>query len=114
MDNCIFCKIVRGEIPSVIEFENDSILVFHDLNAQAPMHLLIIPKIHISTINDLQDIHKNILGEMIFIAKEIAKDKKIADSGYRLVFNCNDAGGQTVYHIHLHLLGGRMFKWPPG
>tara|TARA_Y100000739_G_C20500687_1_gene414765 strand:- start:57 stop:401 length:345 start_codon:yes stop_codon:yes gene_type:complete len=114
MDNCIFCKIVRGEIHSVIEFENDNILAFHDLNAQAPMHLLIIPKIHISTINDLQDIHKNILGEMIFAAKEIAKDKKIADSGYRLVFNCNDAGGQTVYHIHLHLLGGRMFKWPPG
>ncbi len=112
--NCIFCDIINRKIPSKIEYENNNVLVFQDINAQAPIHLLIIPKIHISTINDLQDEHYNIIGEMIFVAKQIAEKKKINDHGYRLIFNCNEAGGQTVFHIHLHLLGGRKFIWPPG
>ena len=114
IDNCIFCGIINGKIPAKIEYENKNIIVFQDIRSQAPIHLLIIPKTHISTINDLEIEHKNILGEMILVAKKIAEKKNISDHGYRLTLNCNEAGGQTVYHIHLHLLGGRKFKWPPG
>jgi|TARA_Y100000815_G_scaffold68239_1_gene57379 histidine triad (HIT) family protein len=114
MDDCLFCKIIAGDIPADRVFENERILAFRDLNPQAPTHILIIPKLHIPTLNDLQPEHSELIGELIRIASELAKKEGIAEAGYRTGFNCNDAGGQTVYHIHLHLLGGRTFGWPPG
>jgi histidine triad (HIT) family protein len=114
MDDCLFCKIIAGDIPADMVFENERILAFPDINPQAPTHILIIPKLHIPTLNDLQPEHSELIGELIRIASELAKKEGIAEAGYRTGFNCNDAGGQTVYHIHLHLLGGRTFGWPPG
>jgi len=114
MDDCLFCKIIAGDIPADRLFENERILAFPDINPQAPTHILIIPKLHIPTLNDLQPEHSELIGELIRIASELAKKEGIAEGGYRTGFNCNDAGGQTVYHIHLHLLGGRTFGWPPG
>ena len=114
MDDCLFCKIIAGDIPADRVFEIERILAFRDLNPQAPTHILIIPKLHIPTLNDLQPEHSELIGELIRIASELAKKEGIAEAGYRTGFNCNDAGGQTVYHIHLHLLGGRTFGWPPG
>lgn len=114
MDNCLFCNIVAGEIPADIVYEDDSIIAFRDINPQAPVHILIIPKLHISTLNDLKPEHAELIGELILSAKDIAKKEGISDAGYRTGFNCNKAAGQTVYHIHLHLLGGRNFSWPPG
>ena len=114
MDNCLFCNIVAGEIPADIIYEDDSIIAFRDINPQAPVHILIIPKLHISTLNDLKQEHAELIGELILSAKDIAKKEGISDAGYRTGFNCNKAAGQTVYHIHLHLLGGRNFSWPPG
>ena len=114
MDNCLFCNIVVGEIPADIIYEDDSIIAFRDINPQAPVHILIIPKLHISTLNDLKPEHAELIGELILSAKDIAKKEGISDAGYRTGFNCNKAAGQTVYHIHLHLLGGRNFSWPPG
>ena len=114
MDNCLFCNIVAEEIPADIIYEDDSIIAFRDINPQAPVHILIIPKLHISTLNDLKPEHAELIGELILSAKDIAKKEGISDAGYRTGFNCNKAAGQTVYHIHLHLLGGRNFSWPPG
>ena len=114
MDNCLFCNIVAGEIPADIVYEDDSIIAFRDINPQAPVHILIIPKLHISTLNDLKPEHAELIGELILLAKDIAKKEGISDAGYRTGFNCNKAAGQTVYHVHLHLLGGRNFSWPPG
>ncbi len=114
MNNCLFCKIIAREIPSNKVFENDTIFAFRDIDPKAPTHILIIPKEHITTTNDLNDSHKSLLGEILITAKEIAEQEGIADSGYRTVFNCNKDGGQAVYHIHLHLLGGRQMSWPPG
>ena len=114
MKNCLFCKIVNSEIPAEIVYENERILAFNDINPQAPVHILLIPKIHIATLNDLQQHDQKLLGELIYNASIVAKSLNIAEEGYRTGFNCNSAGGQTVYHIHLHLLGGRVFSWPPG
>ena len=114
MASCLFCDIVNNKIQSEKLIENDSIIAFEDINPQAPTHILIIPKVHISTLNDLKPEHLELMGELILAAKEIAQKEGIADAGYRTGFNCNEAGGQTVYHIHLHLLGGRDFGWPPG
>ena len=114
MSETIFDKIISREIPSDIVYEDDNYLAFRDINPQAPIHVLIIPKKRISTINDQDENDAYIVGEMIIIAKNIAKDHSIAQDGYRLVFNCNDYGGQTVYHILLHLIGGRKLTWPPG
>ena len=114
MKNCLFCKIVNSEIPAEIVYENKRILAFNDTNPQAPVHILLIPKIHIATLNDLQQHDQKLLGELIYNASIVAKSLNIAEEGYRTGFNCNSAGGQTVYHIHLHLLGGREFSWPPG
>lgn len=111
--NCLFCKIAQGAIPASVVFEDDEIMAFRDLNPQAPKHVLIIPKKHISTLNDASDEHQTLLGKMMLGAK-IAHAEGISDSGYRLVLNINSDGGQTVYHIHLHLLGGRHMTWPPG
>jgi histidine triad (HIT) family protein len=114
MDDCLFCKIINKTIPAEIIYENDRVLAFNDINPQAPTHILIIPKVHIPTLNDLETDHRNLIGELVLVASDLAKELDIADDGYRTNFNCNDSGGQTVYHIHLHLLGGREFGWPPG
>ena len=111
----IFSKIINKEIPANIVFESDSVLAFKDINPQAPVHILIIPKIEIPKVTDINgNEHSQLLGEMIDAANKIAKDLGISEDGFRLVFNCGDNGGQEVYHLHLHLLGGRKMKWPPG
>ena len=111
----IFSKIIKKEIPAEIVYESDSILAFKDINPQAPIHILIIPKKEIPKVTDLSGKeHASLLGEMIDTANQLAKDLNIARDGFRLVFNCGDNGGQEVYHLHLHLLGGRQMKWPPG
>ena len=114
MTKTIFDKIISKEIPSDIIYEDTKFLAFSDITPQAPVHILIIPKRRIPTINDVEENDAKTIGEMVLIAKKIAKDKQIDQDGYRLVFNCNDHGGQSVFHIHLHLLGGRQLNWPPG
>lgn len=114
MTDCLFCKIVAQQIPAKIIFEDETVIAFRDINPQAPVHVLVIPKQHLSTLNELQEEHASLAGHMILSAQRLAKTEGIADSGYRLVMNCNNDGGQTVYHIHLHLLGGRGMHWPPG
>jgi histidine triad (HIT) family protein len=114
MTDCIFCKIVAGDIPGDIVYQNDDVLAFRDLNPQAPTHILVIPKKHIATTNDIQPDDAELIGKMYLAAKQIAKDEGIAESGYRCVLNCNKQAGQTVFHIHLHILGGRPMSWPPG
>ena len=111
----IFSKIINKEIPANIFFESDSVLAFKDINPQAPVHVLIIPKIEIPKVTDINgNEHSQLLGEMIDAANKIAKDLGISEDGFRLVFNCGENGGQEVYHLHLHLLGGRKMNWPPG
>ena len=114
MTDCIFCKIVSGDIPGDISDQDDDVLAFRDLNPQAPTHCLVIPRKHISTINDIQQEDAELVGKMYLAAKQIAKDEGIDESGYRCVMNCNAGAGQTVFHIHLHVLGGRGMQWPPG
>ena len=114
MTDCIFCKIAAGEIPATKVLETDDVVVFRDLNPQAPTHLLAIPRRHIATINDLQDDDAELIGKLYLAAKQVAADEGIADSGYRTVMNCGEGAGQTVFHIHLHILGGRPMTWPPG
>lgn len=116
MDNgsCIFCKIARKEIPSKVIFEDREVIAFEDARPQAPVHIIIIPKSHIEKVSDLQDRDTDLAGKLILRAKDIAKGKHIQESGYRIVMNCNKDAGQAVFHLHLHLLGGRSFSWPPG
>ncbi len=114
MTDCIFCKIVSGDIPAEVVFENDFVIAFKDLNPQAPLHVLVIPKKHISTINDLEQDDTGLVGEMFLAAKQIAADNGLSERGYRTVMNCNAEAGQTVFHIHLHVIGGRAMQWPPG
>ncbi len=114
MSDCLFCKIINSEIPAKILYENDHVLAFHDVNPQAPFHVLIIPKNHIATINDIDEKHKEEIANLFLAAKEIAKQQGFADDGYRVVMNCNALAGQTVFHIHLHMLAGRAMSWPPG
>lgn len=114
MTDCIFCKIGAGEIPTDYLYEDDDLVAFRDLNPHAPLHVLVIPKKHISTINDIQEEDAPIVGKMIRVAAKIAKEHGYDESGFRLTMNCNDDGGQTVFHIHLHLLAGRQLHWPPG
>ncbi|MDH3642490.1 MAG: histidine triad nucleotide-binding protein [Gammaproteobacteria bacterium] len=108
--DCLFCKILNKEIPGDIVFENDELLAFNDISPQAPTHVLIIPKIHIATVNDLTEAESGLIGRMILCAKTLAAENGFAESGYRLVLNCNAEGGQTVFHIHLHLMGGRQLR----
>jgi histidine triad (HIT) family protein len=114
MSDCIFCKIANHKVQARIVFENDRVIAFHDLFPAAPVHLLIIPKAHYSTLNDVPADQADLLGELMTTAVQLAKELNLADDGYRLVMNCNGNGGQSVYHIHLHLLGGRKLTWPPG
>ena len=110
----LFTKIINREIPADIVYEDNEIIVFNDINPQAPIHLLIVPKKEIRTLNDLDENDQVIIGKMFLTAKKLAKEFNVDKTGYRTVFNCNEDGGQTVFHIHLHLLGGRQLIWPPG
>ena len=110
----IFSKILAGEIPADIVYEDDEVIAFRDINPQAPTHVLVIPRVPIATINDLDADQAAIVGRMYLAAAAIARNEGIAESGYRTVMNCNRDGGQTVFHIHLHVLGGRALTWPPG
>ena len=112
--DCIFCKIAAKEIPARVAFENERLIAFHDLFPQAPLHLLIIPKAHYSTLNDVPSSEASLLGEIMDTARQLAADHGMAADGYRVVMNCNKHGGQSVDHIHLHLLAGRQLGWPPG
>lgn len=112
--DCLFCKIVDGDLPADIVYENDSLIAFRDIDPKAPTHILLIPRRHIATMNDLQGEDKGLAGELFVTAKELAADEGLADVGYRVVMNCNEAAGQSVFHIHLHLMGGRKMTWPPG
>lgn len=114
MEDCLFCKIANHEISSKIVFENDEVVAFEDINPQAPTHILIVPKKHIATLNDATKQDKDLLGSAILTAADIARERGIDGSGYRLVWNTNAGAGQSVFHIHLHLLGGRSMSWPPG
>ena len=114
VEDCLFCKIVAGEIPADIVYENESVIAFRDISPQAPVHVLVIPRKHISTINDLDEEDRTLIGDMFLAAKEIAAQEGIDESGYRAVMNCNKGAGQSVFHIHLHVLGGRGLSWPPG
>jgi len=114
MSDDLFLKIIAREIPADIVYEDDEVLAFRDINPQAPLHVLIIPKVHIRTINDLQPTDAELVGKLFLVAQDIARSEGIDESGYRVVMNCNAGAGQTVFHIHLHLLGGRDFTWPPG
>lgn len=113
-DNCLFCKMVSGAIQPNVVYQNDKVLAFRDINPQAPTHVLIVPKKHIATLNDLGDEDEGTVGALLVAARRIAKDLGVADAGYRVVMNTNIAAGQSVFHIHLHLLGGRQMTWPPG
>lgn len=112
--DCIFCRIVKKEIPAKVVYEDNKILAFEDLKPQAPVHVLVIPKHHIEKVSDLNDSNLHLVASLVMAAKDIARDRKIQDSGYRIVMNCNRDAGQEVLHLHLHLLGGRLFGWPPG
>jgi histidine triad (HIT) family protein len=111
-DDCLFCRIVRREIPVALVYETDECVAFRDINPQAPVHVLVVPKAHIASLNDATN--ATLLGQVAMAAADIAKKEGIAESGYRTVMNTNRAGGQTVFHIHMHLLGGRPMTWPPG
>jgi histidine triad (HIT) family protein len=114
MSDTLFGKIAAGEIPADIVFEDEDILAFRDIGPQAPTHLLVIPRKPIPTLNDLEPGDAELVGKLFLVAKKIAADEGIAEAGYRTVINCNAAAGQSVYHLHLHLLGGRPMQWPPG
>lgn len=108
--DCLFCRIVARQLPSEVVYEDDTVLALNDINPQAPTHVLIIPKRHVATVNDVADADATVFSTLVLRAREIAADRGIAAPGYRLLFNCNAAGGQTVFHLHLHLLGGRQLK----
>jgi histidine triad (HIT) family protein len=112
--DCIFCKIVAEEIPADVVYSDDQVVAFRDIDPQAPTHILVIPREHIASVNDLTENHTSVAGHLTLVAKELAKKDGLAESGYRLVLNTGPDGGQAVFHIHLHLFGGRPMGWPPG
>lgn len=114
MSDCIFCKIAKGEIPAEKIYEDDTVLAFNDLTPQAPTHILVIPKAHIASADDIDKENEAVIGQIFSVISEIAREKGFADDGYRIVNNCGDDGGQTVKHIHFHVLAGRHLQWPPG
>ncbi|MGB3861323.1 MAG: histidine triad nucleotide-binding protein [Candidatus Aminicenantaceae bacterium] len=114
MDECIFCKIVNKEIPAKVVYEDDKIIVFDDINPQAPVHVLLIPKEHYTSLNDISEENKDLLGHILFKARQVAQEKGVKESGYRIVLNTARDSGQDVFHIHFHVLGGRRMTWPPG
>jgi len=114
VSNCIFCKILKKELPCKMVYEDDLCIAFDDINPQAPVHVLIVPREHIPTMNDLKENHKELIGHLCMVVNRISEIKKIKDPGFRVVINCNQAGGQMVYHLHIHVMGGRQMTWPPG
>lgn len=112
--DCLFCKIADKQLASDLIYEDDTVVAFHDINPQAPTHIIIIPREHIATLNDLSAEHKVLMGHMVHTATRLAGDHNLSKMGYRVVMNCNAHGGQSVFHIHMHLLGGRLMSWPPG
>ncbi len=112
--NCIFCKIIQKEVPSKIVYEDDRVLAFHDIAPQAPVHILVIPKKHYSTLLDMKEDDMELVGYIFKIIKKIAAEIGVDKRGFRVVMNCNQEAGQTVYHIHFHILAGRQMHWPPG
>lgn len=114
VQDCLFCRIVDGGLAADIVYENDSLIAFRDIDPKAPTHILLIPRRHIATMNDLQAGDESLAGELFTTAARIAADEGLAEDGYRVVMNCNEAAGQSVFHIHLHLMGGRRMTWPPG
>jgi histidine triad (HIT) family protein len=113
-DDCIFCDIIAGKIPANKVYEDDLMIAFKDINPQAPVHLLIVPKEHVATFSEIKERHADLLGKLLLRVVRLAEEQGIADKGYRLVINCNRLAGQEVFHLHVHLLGGRQFTWPPG
>ncbi|MFD1425659.1 histidine triad (HIT) family protein [Kroppenstedtia sanguinis] len=114
MSECVFCKIVEGSLPAEKVYEDGDVLAFRDLHAQAPIHLLVIPKKHISSVREIGEEEGPLLGRIFSVVNQLADELGLADKGFRIVNNCGEDGGQTVYHIHFHLLGGRALGWPPG
>lgn len=114
MEDCLFCKIIAGEIPSTKVYEDSLVYAFEDIAPQAPIHIIIIPKVHISSANELNDENAAVVGHIFAVAAQIAQEKGFAEDGYRIVNNCGEHGGQTVQHLHFHLLAGRNLGWPPG
>ncbi|RMD96641.1 MAG: histidine triad nucleotide-binding protein [Calditrichaeota bacterium] len=114
MAECIFCNLISGKMKGDIVYEDDQVVAFRDINPQAPVHILVVPRQHIATVNDLTEKEAPVIGKITLVARDLAKKEGVAESGYRLVWNCNRDAGQAVFHIHLHLLGGRVFHWPPG
>lgn len=111
---CIFCDIVDGKIPSRKAYEDGSVVAFHDVNPQAPTHILVVPRKHVTSLNDLEAEDDAVVGSMVRRARDLARESGLAERGYRLIFNCGPDAGYSVYHIHLHLVGGRALGWPPG
>lgn len=114
METCLFCKIVNKVIPAKIVYEDDRSLAFEDIDPKAPVHTLVIPKKHFSTLLDVAEADSDLMGHLLLVSREIARQKGIAERGFRIVTNCNPESGQSVYHIHLHVMGGRQMHWPPG
>ncbi len=112
--DCLFCKILAGDVPAELVYESNEAIAFRDINPKAPSHVLIIPRQHIETINDLGPGDAVLVGNLFLVAQQLAKEEGIAENGYRVVMNCNADAGQTVFHLHLHMLGGRQLDWPPG
>jgi histidine triad (HIT) family protein len=114
MSACIFCRIVSGDLPAKIVYEDEQAMAFEDINGQAPVHLLVIPKRHVASVQDCQEADLALLGHLLLTCSTVARTKQLAESGYRIVANTGSNGGQTVFHLHLHVLGGRPMAWPPG
>jgi histidine triad (HIT) family protein len=114
MATCLFCRIIAGEIPATLVYQDDQVIAYNDISPQAPMHILVVPRAHIATLNDLEAKHDGLAGQMVRRAAALAAERGYAASGFRAVFNCNRDAGQAVFHLHLHVLGGRPLAWPPG
>ncbi len=114
MDDCIFCRVVKGTIPSQKHYEDDDVIAFDDINPQAQVHVLVIPKRHIISLDDTHESDSSLLGKLMVVCATVARERNIVGSGYRVVANTGRAAGQTVFHLHFHVLGGRSFEWPPG
>ena len=114
MSDCLFCGVIKGDVKGSIVYQDNSVVAFKDINPKAPVHLLIVPRKHIATLLDLEQEDKSLIGDIFSVANQLAKDRGIARDGFRVVVNCGAGAGQSVFHIHFHLLGGRPMTWPPG
>lgn len=114
MQSCVFCRICEKQLPSAIVYEDDRVVAFKDINPQAPVHLLVVPRKHIPRVTDLEEADADLMLHVFHVVRQLAQDSNISGNGFRIVMNCGDDGGQTVAHLHVHLLGGRQMRWPPG